>query len=440
MSNNETASNGHKYSRRSSKVQKDMITAVNNLLDKDFIIYNYNGETKTTGFNKVFRSFVENTKLFNDLRSFLSKDGPCSRDLYDVFVSQKLFEDVKDETLRSSLYAFFWERIFSLKGTQQINENAERQAYIRLVPKLGENIKAQTDLIRQHAYNMLEPENCIDYVVAIMVACKVFNNSSGVYYSFFQFVDSLKGQLCDTISMNLSVQKDMSIQQEIVELFVRNQLMLFSKKNHSASASQPTITAETANAPHLSSVEDLQEYMVQCYDELQKVNKSITGICKAISALEKTVNEKISLSEEDTVKKTELRKFLNEKLKELGSEYHVKNSRDIVLCRILNFLGDKYNFSVRGTFRYPLGGISVAGSSVRSKPQIAKVNLTDPHAIIAAFDERIKETRESLRELENQKRAYMENPAVKQSSKRQRVQKDAAVENASQMEGLSDSW
>ena len=252
-------------------------------------------------------------------------------------------------------------------------------------------------------------------------------SSNKIYYSFFVVPEELKGQLAETISMNTCISIEFDAYQEMFERFVRNQLLLFSKTHHSLNANEPS---ETLDQITIKGVEDtsLSDTVKEFVAVLESTRTMIYASQEAYQCLVARAQTDISPSE-STITKTILRQWANRQLSSIAHEYHIKNSYDSAFCRFVEYLGNTYEFGVRGRFRFPIAVYGVQNTKKRQ----ARTGL-NPEQVLRKFDDGIEKLSRKIAELKNKKRTYEDTDEVQQYIKRQRQENEEESAEAENMD------
>jgi hypothetical protein len=427
MSDNEdSASHGNRFSRRKSKVQKEMETCMNHVSENESIAVDCSILPPKIGFTELFIKFVQQPDLVSEFNTFANK-GSFSEQFFNVVLAPRLLKNIDNAELRDALSLHMWARIFGKGRTTEYQENAERAAIHRLQLKYGEH-SALIASIRQDAFTLLDRDECMPEFASIWAQAKVLSTSADVHYGFFPIIDSLKNQLAETICMNTAVNDALDIRGDIVELFVRNQLLQFAKTNHSNKGNVPDVMKFTVKLTTPMTRADILTATQECATMLKALNADIVGSHAVFVALKRAAADDIKPSE-DTITKTQLRHWVNHVLTKEGIDRKIKNSYDIVYCRILNYLGMVYDFSVRGNFRYPLeiDSVGIEPRKYTKKKAAPAAKANDPQSIVDAFDRQLETLRNTTIDVENQKRTYLSNPAVQEHFKRQRMDSEADI-------------
>jgi len=419
--NEESASQGNRFARRKSKVQKEMETCMTHINETDFIVVACDVLPSRMGITDLFIKLVQSPDFMLEFGTFMKK-GPFSERFFKIVIAPGLLAKVENAELEDALSAHLWARVFSKGRTVEYQENPERSAFHRLQGKYKDE-SALLATIRQDAFSMLEADECMPEFVSIFAQATLLTTSANIHYGFVPIVDSLKRQLAETICMNTAVNETLDTRHDVIELFIRNQLLQFSKTNHTNKGNEPAETKATLEITVPTSESEITATVRACTTMLKQIHAEIVGSHEAFVALKTAAAADIKISEE-TVTKTQLRHWVNAVLTRAGIKHKVKNSYDVVYCRVLNYLGMVYDFSVRGNFRYP---IEIGGTDIEprkyTKAQKARAapKATDPQAIVEAFDHQLETLKNTTTDIENKKRTYLSNPAVQEYFKRQRM-------------------
>lgn len=432
MSDNESDSHTNKFSRRKSKVQKEMDTCRKYVNENAFISVLTPLLPPKIGFTDMFIKFVASPDLATEFGTFMNK-GRFSEKFSEIVLMPKLLDTVENEELKDSLLTHIWLRIFCKGRESAFNENAERAAYHRIQGKFKDDHSVLHN-IRQNAFDLMEPEICLPEFASVLAQTRLLTKSPTVYYKFFPIIELLKNQLSETICMNTEVGEVLNIRAALVELFVRNQLLQFSKTNHSNRGTTPTKTKLLVKV-HALPIATITPVVESCVNNLKKLNIEIIGSHKAFMELKAEATESITPSE-DTITKTQLRYWVNSTLAKCGIVRKVKNSYDVVYCRILNHLGMAYDFSVRGNFRYPIQIDGIEPRPYTKRTKALRGSVSDPQTVLTGFDNNLALLKNKYSEILKKKRIYMENPIVCEYIKRQRMDDDNVDDDI--MESIDD--
>jgi hypothetical protein len=401
-----------KFSKRESRQRK----AFNKLLqytENTQWIFNVDssGKDQETQISTMLIKMIDDKSFFNDILCLIRKERISQRFYNNVLKTAILKNHTIFETADHDAYLQQLANAYLVKEVVDVTSTITKAK--RMFAKFQDEEKSVfskfADLLKQKKiYELLDSQLQMAYAHA-----KMLNNASTKRYEFFPIDEMLKGQVVDMYRMSVPFGIDTPTETLLSYSFALGQVSQFSKSNHH---NKPATPGPSKNTVRVNALEKQSEYYSQ------KFNRIIAALRKASVVPHTTYVKMMSyinlFKPSDTLmNKKQLRVWMENKLSECNIDYTIDSHHDPVYCKFVLALGNKFQFTVHGTYTFPF---SIEGFETASKPK--KVVKRSLYELLDDCNALITDTARQLQSAKDKKDELL---LAIQESKRQRMDEEA---------------